>query len=103
MSSDSAGLVLAYEIIGIPAADSTALAPIVAPEHAAPTTPTTPASIRVCAEVAAWVPSQPESANTSSNCTPWLYARVFASCRPIIAEAVKPGAYTAIGPVIGFR
>jgi len=58
--------VLANEIIGIPAAERTALAPIEAPEHAAPATATTPESTRLCAEVPAVVPSHPVSPYTSS-------------------------------------
>ena len=50
----------------MPAADRTALAPIDAPEHAAPATPTTPASTNDCAAVAAICPSHPESASTTS-------------------------------------
>ena len=51
--------------MGIPAPFATGIAPRVAPEHAAPAIPTTPASTSVCAPVAAVVPSHPESASTS--------------------------------------
>ena len=79
MASLSPGLVLAYDIIGMPAAERTALAAIEAPEQAAPATATTPASISVWAAVAATVPSQPESAMTSSNWRPLPYPAMFAS------------------------
>ena len=90
---------LAYEIIGIPAAERTALAPIEAPEQAAPATATTPASTRACAAVEATVPSQPESSSTSSKSPPAALRSAMASA----AAKVNPGAKFAIGPVIGFR
>ena len=64
---------------------------MVAPEHAAPAIPTTPASINVCAPVAAVVASQPESAVTSEN---WKVSglTVFMYCIATAAAIVNPRA-----------
>ena len=50
----------------MPASARTEFAPMEAPEQKAPTTAITPASISACADVAAVVESQPESAVMSS-------------------------------------
>ena len=105
VASLSAGEVLANETIGIPAAERTALAPCDAPEQAAPATPTTPESTRLCADAPAVSPLQPVSPVTAAKCIsfPIAAAAVFRSLIAVATAKLKPGAKSAIGPVESYR
>ncbi len=81
-----------------------AFAALEAPEHAAPTTPHTPASTKVCAadapvDVVSY-PLHPESAKTTSNWTLLLYPIALASCADSPAAAWNDGQSSPIAGLV---